>query len=103
MSAVVQIDRVEGAVGGCEDAVCHREVAVAEAVEHRAVVADDDDRCAGPRGCSEKVQHARGYGCVERRGRLVREQHPWVCGERAEDRYALTLTAGQLRGPCVLR
>jgi len=48
------------------------------------------------------VQHACGYGCFERGGAFVTEQRPSVCGERAEDRHAWALTAGQLRGPCVL-
>ena len=65
------------------------------------VVRDHDDRRAHLVDLLEQVHDLAGHQRVHVAGRLVREQEARVAGERAGDRGALLLAAGELRGHVV--
>ena len=67
----------------------------------RGVVRDDDDRGAVRVHALEQADDLPAGGLVELAGRLVREQQRRAVGERARDRDALHLAAGQLRRPMI--
>ena len=59
---------------------------LAELPDHRQVVADEDDREAEPRSqVFEQLEHLRLHRHVERRRRLVAEEHRRLGGERDRD------------------
>src|SRR6185312_8474361 len=75
-----------------------REVADADRLLH--VVGDDDDRVQLLELVDELLDLGGGDG-IERRGRLVHEQHLRLDGERARDAQALLLSARQADGAVV--
>ena len=82
--------RRHAAVGEPDHAVGHR--------RDRRVVRDDDGGGAELRvHARERLEHDDAGGDVERAGRLVAEQHRGPLGDRARDRDALLLAAGELR------
>ena len=75
--------------------------AAAHAVDHRLVVGGDDHRRPGAVDAVEQLHDPdRGLG-VEVAGRLVGQQQRRVVDERARDRHALLLAAGELVGEVV--
>ena len=59
---------------------------------------DDDHGDAGPGQLLHHVEHLADHLGVERRGRLVEQQHLRLHGERPGDADALLLAAGELAG-----
>ena len=76
--------------------VHHREL-LAELPDDREVVAHEDERELQPRAhLVDQVEHLRLHGHVERRRRLVAEQHGGLGRERHRDHDALAHAAGEL-------
>ncbi len=70
---------------------------VAELIHQRQVVGGDDDRGAGFVQFDEQPQQAARQGGIDVAGRLVGEQQLGAHDERAGDRRALLLAAGEHR------
>ena len=71
------------------------------AIGQRGIVRDDDERGAVGVDAIEERRDLFAGRFVELAGRLVGEQQPRAVGERARDRDALHLAAGELRRPMV--
>ena len=97
------------------DGLAHRRASVARVVDDLPVadadhapgvggdlvlVGDQDDRPALPVEAIEDLHHLLRGGGVEVAGRLVGEDHRRVGDERARDRDALLLAAGELGRSC---
>ena len=75
----------------------HHGDAVGEVGDDREVVGDVERRDAvALREVADRVEDVRLGGHVERRGRLVEDDHLRAVGERHGDRHALLLAAGEL-------
>src|SRR5438105_9049738 len=81
-----------------ELAVPHRNAPWRAGGEIRVVRRDDDRRTAPLREAGEQLDDVRARLRVEIPGRLVGEDHPRFVPERARDRDALLLAAGEMRG-----
>ena len=92
-------ENVEHLAGLDHLAVLHNGYAVADLLDDRHFVGDDNDRDAeGFVQVLEQLQNRLGGLRIECRGSLVAEQHIRVVGQCASDCYTLFLTAGQLLG-----
>ena len=75
----------------------HHEHAVGDVGDDAEVVRDEDDRGAEPLAdVAHQVEDARLDRHVERRRRLVRDEHLRVAGQRHRDHHALPHAAGEL-------
>ena len=92
-------ENVEHLAGLDHLAVLHNGYAVADLLDDRHFMGDDNDRDAeGFVQVLEQLQNRLGGLRIECRGSLVAEQHIRVVGQCASDCYTLFLTAGQLLG-----
>src|SRR5690606_6262506 len=66
------------------------------------VVSDDDDGPSVLRGkAAEQGHHGLAVLPIERRGRFVGQNDPWVARQGARDRDPLLLSAAEVGGKCV--
>ena len=79
-----------------ELALLERDHALAHLVDHLAVVRDHEDRRAGAVDAVEELHDPDGGVRVEVPGRLVADEERRVVDDRARDRDALLLAAGEL-------
>ena len=83
-------------------AAFHHGDAVGELLHHRHFVGDEQDgEIEFGVDLLQQRQDLRGGLRIERRGRLVRQQHLRLGGQRTGDADALLLAAGQFRGIAV--
>ena len=83
--------------------VLERHAAVHAAGELHVVGRDQRGEAGGAHELRQRVEHVVGGARVEIAGRLVGQQDARRIGDRARDRDALLLAAGQLRRPVLER
>ena len=79
-----------------ESPVAHRDQSVCGR-RNPLVMRDDEQRLAGSMKTLEEPKHLQGGGAIEVAGRLIGKDDRRFVGERAGDRDALALTAGERR------
>ena len=78
-------------------AAVHHDHPVGHLGDHAHVVGDEDDGGAGfLLQVADQLEDLRLHGDVERRGRLVGDEHLGAAGERHRDHHPLAHAAGQL-------